>query len=323
MARWRNIFDKGRKRETVDSLRSKIERFRTCWTRTTCVLEPMAEAGESLGGDLLFDFQYLRRLAAQLEDSAQRVVLDLNFITDNRYLALAEAFERVQARVADVLQSRPSVPDTPYALPLDEIDRDLGDAAGEKMARLGEIRKRLKYKVPDGFVITSRACLRLFEKIGLADHLRRAARTEAEDEPGPRCARRDREPGWASLILDAPHSRATSPGRSTRRSGRPAKGGKAPGPVRRSLQRRGRRRRPELRGSARDLPGSAAVRRCWRATSGSLASLFTAPAVVYRTEHAGAAGAGPDGRGVHAHGPGAVQRRRLHAGPQRSRSATC
>ncbi len=200
MSNWRHIFERGRKRETVASLRSKIERFQTLLNRNNQVLELMAEAGESLGGDLLFDFQYLRALVAELADAVQRVVLDLNVITDNRYLALAEAYERIRARVDEVLQARPSVPSTtPYVLGLDEIDRDLSGSVGDKMARLAEIRRRLKYRVPDGFAITARACMRIFEEIRLADRLREVLDA---GETGSSLARTI-ETRLSKLILDA------------------------------------------------------------------------------------------------------------------------
>ena len=173
MSRWDKIIRRSRrKKENVDSLRLKIEKFRSLLDQNNRMLELIADAGESLGGDLLFDSQYLRWLADQLEESCRRVILDLNFITNNRYLSLMEAFERTKATVRNALEARLTVPNTPYILPLDQIDRDLSDAVGEKMARLSEIRSRLRYETPDGFVITSRACRTFFDEIRLSDKVR-------------------------------------------------------------------------------------------------------------------------------------------------------
>ncbi len=183
MSIWRRIFSPGRAAETVDALRAKIERLRALLDRNNLVLELIAQATESLGGDLLFDFQYLRRFAAQLEDAVQHVVIDLNEITDHRYLALGDAFERIRAGVSEVLERRPSAPLTPYVLPLDEVDRDLSEAVGEKMACLGEIRRRLTCQVPDGFVITARACMRVFEEIRLNDHLQEVSEAPNDETP--------------------------------------------------------------------------------------------------------------------------------------------
>jgi pyruvate,water dikinase len=284
MSKWWNIFGKRPRSETVASLRSKIERFRTLLDRNNLVLELMAEAGESLGGDLLFDFQYLRGLAAQLEDFTERVVLDLNLVTENRYLALAEAFDRVRTRVAEALESRPSVPRTPYVLPLDEIDRDLSGAAGEKMACLSEIRKRLECKVPDGFVITSRACLRIFEEIRLADRLRRMleeGRALGEGKDAGSLARRI-EARLRDLILEAHVPRDLS--RSIHKAlGRLTRTRKAPGlfAVRSSaVGEDGDLSFAGLHETCLGVPAADVLENYKRV----LASLFTSSAVVYRME---------------------------------------
>ena len=257
---------------------AKIERFRTLLDRNNLILELMAEAGESLGGELLFDFQYLRRLAAQLEDSVEKVVLDLNVITDNRYLALAEAFERVRSRVSEALESRLSPPLTPYVLPLQEIDRDLSGAAGEKMARLGEIRKRLRYQVPEGFVITARACLRFFEEIRLADRLQEVL--DAPDD-GTSLARRI-EARLSRLILEARLPRDVA--RSIRKAlGGVAEHGKAPAlfAVRSSaIGEDGDLSFAGLHETSLGVTASDVLEHYRRV----VASLFTAPAVVYRHE---------------------------------------
>ncbi len=280
MSKWQEIFGKRRNTETVDSLRSKVDRFRSLLDQNNLMLELMAEAGESLGGDLLFDSQYLRQLAVRLEDSAEHVVLDLNLITDNRYLALMEAFERVKSRVAEVLESRPSAPLTPYVLPLEEIDRDLSGAVGEKMARLGEIGGHLQYNVPEGFVITSRACQQVFESIGLADQLREVADAP---EDGTSLASRV-ESHLRRLILEARIPRDVS--RAIHKA--------LSGAVRRSKARPLFALRSSAIGEDGDLSFAGLHETCLGVPPSEvlpyyykrvLASLFTASAVVYRTEH--------------------------------------
>jgi pyruvate,water dikinase len=171
MHSWLNIFPGTRQKQNIDSLRLKIERFRNLLGENNRALDLLADAEEKLGGDFLFDIQYIRSLARELEDSIGKVVLDLNFITGNRYVSLNDAFEKIRARVNDVLASKIIIPDTPYVLTLEEINWDVVNAAGEKMANLGEIKKRLNYNVPDGFVITSHACKMFFDKIKLTDQI--------------------------------------------------------------------------------------------------------------------------------------------------------
>lgn len=172
MQKWLKIFRVNKRKQSLDALRLKIERFRELLAENNRALDMMADAEEKLGGDFLFDMHYIRTLAQQLEDSVGKVVQDLNFITGNRYVSLIDAFEKIRLKVNDVLSSRITIPDTPYVLPLTEINYDLINAVGEKMARLGEIGKRLNFEIPDGFVVTSRACKRFFDKIGLSEKIR-------------------------------------------------------------------------------------------------------------------------------------------------------
>jgi pyruvate, water dikinase len=169
--KWRNFFGINRKKQNLDSLRTKIHKFQNLLSENNHVLELIADAEESLGGDFLFDMQYLRSLADQLEESVKTIVLDLNFITENQYLPLLDAFEKIRAEVDDALHSKTKIPDVLDAIPLSDVDPGLSDAVGEKMARLGDIKKRLKCNVPDGFIVTSRACNAFFKKIGFAEKL--------------------------------------------------------------------------------------------------------------------------------------------------------
>jgi pyruvate,water dikinase len=279
MSKWWSIFRKAGKRESRVSLRSKIERFRSLLDQNNFVLELIAKAGESLGGDLLFDFQYLRRLAQQLENSVRKVVLDLNFITDDRHLALTAPFERILAGVTDVLESRPSIPHAPDILLLHEIDRDLSGAAGEKSARLGEICQRLNFRIPDGFVITSRACLRIFEQLRLADRLRELTGGGEGGSPPAR----EIEDRLGRLILEARIPRGLS--RSIRKAiSSVARGTKNSGfyALRSSaIGEDGEFSFAGLHETVLGVPPSGVLDAYKRV----LASLFSAAAVVYRHEH--------------------------------------
>ncbi|HID76506.1 MAG TPA: hypothetical protein EYP56_10970 [Planctomycetaceae bacterium] len=144
------IFHRRRDQRSIEPLRAKIERFQRLLDRNNRALEMMAEAGESLGGDLLFDSQYLRRLATELSQCVQGIVADLDFITEGSYKGLPEAAARIEAEVAAAIESRPVLREVPYVLWLDQIDRDGDDVVGEKMARLADVGRRLACCIPDG-----------------------------------------------------------------------------------------------------------------------------------------------------------------------------
>ena len=181
---WKRLLRKKRK-QSVASLRLKIERFRGLLRENNRVLDLLADADEKLGGDFLFDATYIRTMARDLEDAAAKVVRDLNFVTENRHLPLVTAYERVRGRVGDILAARIAVPDAPYIMPLESVDCDAADAVGEKMACLGEIGRRLHFRIPPGFVITSQAFKRFSDHARLEEKIRLLAARSPDGVPSP------------------------------------------------------------------------------------------------------------------------------------------
>ncbi|MBF0227832.1 MAG: hypothetical protein HQK76_20490 [Desulfobacterales bacterium] len=168
---WRELFGHSRKKENLDSLKEKIEKFQSLLNENNHVLELIADAEENLGGDFLFDIQYLKSLSEKLESSVKSIVIDLNFITENKYLSLLPAFEKIRTEVEDALFSKTKVPNAPDSIDLSDIGINMSDAVGDKMGRLAEIQKRLKCIVPDGFVITSKVCKNFFEHTNIAEEI--------------------------------------------------------------------------------------------------------------------------------------------------------
>ena len=151
MTWWENIFPGRPKADSFEEIRRKLEAFRELQMENNRTLELIAQAEEMLGGEFIFDRQSLKVLARGLEDAVRGVVTSLNEITDNRYPELWPAMERAKADVQAVLESRIVAASTDYVIPLEEVDTSLADAVGEKMARLGEISKRLGCCTPAGF----------------------------------------------------------------------------------------------------------------------------------------------------------------------------
>jgi pyruvate,water dikinase len=155
--RFADIFRGGR-RADIEVLRARFARFRRLLEKNNRVLYLIADANEKLGGEYVFDSQYLLSLEAELGEAVSDVVRDLAEMSDNGYPGLSSQFERVRAMVQASIKPHQIDPDVPLTLTIDELGTELADVVGEKMARLGEIRRRLALRVPDGFVITARAC---------------------------------------------------------------------------------------------------------------------------------------------------------------------
>jgi pyruvate,water dikinase len=182
---WRRVTGERRPDETVEAVRRRIEGLRDLVDRNNEVLELIAKAGEMLGGEYVFDRNTLLTLAQQLEAATRAVVFDLNSITGDRYPELVDALKRADASVRATLESRLFVPEADLVMPLETIGEELADTVGEKMARLGSLKKLEECRVPEGFVVTAYAGQLFLERIGVAAMIERwRAGSPAEQEAG-------------------------------------------------------------------------------------------------------------------------------------------
>jgi pyruvate,water dikinase len=160
-----------RPNDTVEGLRRRLEELRDLVDKNNRVLELIARAGEMLGGEYIFDHNSLVSLAKELETATRVVVYDLNTITGDRYPQLVGALKRIDEGIQATLENRVFVPEAELVIPFEEVGDELADAVGEKMARLGELRRLEGCRVPDGFVVTSYACQRFLAQGPLAEML--------------------------------------------------------------------------------------------------------------------------------------------------------
>jgi len=158
-----------RRQGNVDQLRETLNRFRALVEENDHVLELIADAGEKLGGEYVFDSKYLRDLAAQLKDAAHAVVTNLNAISQDRYPDLLEALAKIDDAVGAALECRLVVPEAPFVVSLEDVGTEQLEVVGAKMARLGEVRNRLGFTVPEGFVVTTQACREFLEAAGVGE----------------------------------------------------------------------------------------------------------------------------------------------------------
>jgi len=167
MLRWLKILERFRRRDDAEVFRERLESFRSLLNGNNRVLELIADAGEKLGGEYVFDVQYLKTITADLEEAMHDVVYNLQAITGGRHPQLLDTVWRIAAEIRAAVDSRLVVPMGDLVIPLDRIDLELAEAVGDKMARLGEIKEHLGCRVPDGFVVSAYACQVFLEGAGI------------------------------------------------------------------------------------------------------------------------------------------------------------
>lgn len=173
---------KGKSPSTVQEL---FKKFQELLDYNGRALELMADMGEKLSGDYLFDKHYIESIALELEDVIYKIVYNLNIITQKKHMRLFDALERAKEEIHQELNARFTIPKGNYVYPLSSLNKEMADYVGEKMATLGELKNRLGLNVPEGFVISTYAYERFIEYSGLRewiDSLMKAGTLENTEE---------------------------------------------------------------------------------------------------------------------------------------------
>ena len=121
------------------------------------ILERIADMGDKLGGDYIFDGEYIRTSCLQMGNLVYELVYNFNILAPRKYPALDGIFHGIRHDIEEELAGRVVIPQTEYVIPYDIISGDFDDVVGGKNTHIGEIRNRLGMAVPDGFAITTRA----------------------------------------------------------------------------------------------------------------------------------------------------------------------
>ena len=161
-----------------------FKKFRSILERNNLILELMADMGDKLGGEYIFDGQYVMDITGKISDLVFKLISDLCVMTQNEIVDLFIAFERIQFEIQEELAGRRAVPVTKPVLLLEELNGDFSEEAGNKFANLGEIRNTLDLPTMDGFVVTTRAFFDFMEANGLFKHIEQGlAELDSADEP--------------------------------------------------------------------------------------------------------------------------------------------
>jgi pyruvate,water dikinase len=160
-----------------------FKKFQHILDRNNRILELMADMGDKLGGEYVFDRRYIEQAVEQLEDHVFKLISDLSVLTQRKNVELFMAFERIRHLLWHELSGQIALGGDRYVLGLDEIGYDQIDQAGGKMAHVGDLRNRLGLLAPDGFVITTRAFHDFMTQSGLLARAREGiAAWDGEDE---------------------------------------------------------------------------------------------------------------------------------------------
>ena len=148
-----------------------FKKFKSILERNNQILEIMADMGDKLGGEYIFDQRYLTESCEKLGDHVFKLVSDLSVLCQEKNVSLFTALERVQHQIGEELAGRRVLSRSDHILPMGELTHDLADEGGNKMASVGDIRNILGYVTPEGFVVTTGAYFDAMERAGLRNRV--------------------------------------------------------------------------------------------------------------------------------------------------------
>ncbi|MDO9243741.1 MAG: PEP/pyruvate-binding domain-containing protein [Rhodocyclaceae bacterium] len=163
--------------EIQSAFLEQFRNFRALLTANNNALELMSSAENMLQSGKPFGMAFVRGELTALTVNVYKMVHSLTVLSDGRYRDLHDRFTSITDEIEAILSRQPAVAGTALVLGIDDIDRRAVDQVGAKMANLGEMKKHLGLRVPDGFVVTASAALHFMEVSYIQDEINRRLKT--------------------------------------------------------------------------------------------------------------------------------------------------
>ena len=163
----KNYLKQYRNLETEYPFAKLFKKFQNILAANNASLELIADMGDKLSGEYVFDRQYILSTYDNLKNQIYRLIFDLNTLAPGKYVRLFDVFEEIHDTIQQAISGKWVLPQGDAAMPYSELSQDMYELVGNKNANLAEIRNTLELSTPDGFAITTSAFRAFLEKNGL------------------------------------------------------------------------------------------------------------------------------------------------------------
>jgi len=169
----KKILDEAEVEELRNDFKARYHHFKLLLSANNKTLDIMSEMEETLRGNRPFGMSHVRSMCTTISTNVWQIVKHLNELAPGKYEVLYDRFKEIQKQINPYLKAKTLPNEGPLVLPLREVNKDMADQVGSKMANLGEIRNHAHLKVSNGFVITALAYQRFIEHSDLQDEIYR------------------------------------------------------------------------------------------------------------------------------------------------------
>ena len=147
----------GRPSRPRPALDARLADFREVLQANNAALGHLARIQQALAGDFEPTSTDVRHLLTGVTVQTYRMVHHLNRMTGGACRNIEPVFDRLKGAVQQRADVRPVLAPAGFVVPLSTLGRDLAEQVGQKSANLGEARRILGDRVPDGFATTADA----------------------------------------------------------------------------------------------------------------------------------------------------------------------
>jgi len=165
--------------------RARYHNFKLLLSANNKALEIMSDFEEALRGARNFGMSFVRANCTAVSVNVYRIIKNLDDLAPGKYGELYERFDNIQEWINHSLSQKRISRGQELVIPLSQVNREMADQVGSKMANLGEIKNRINVSVPEGFVVTSLAYEKFMEHNDLQseiDRLLQSSSMERMDE---------------------------------------------------------------------------------------------------------------------------------------------
>ncbi|WP_319762651.1 PEP/pyruvate-binding domain-containing protein [Maridesulfovibrio sp.] len=159
---------KGRHKKRPRSFADLFTSFNSVLELNNRILTGIASMHSKLGGDYIFDIQYLRMASQDMEDLVRKLIDALDSMTPGKYVGLYSSLRQICRNIKKELSGSPVIPNRLMVSFSETTPRDY-DLVGAKSYNLARTANLLGIRTPEGISITTRACKEYMEFNGLND----------------------------------------------------------------------------------------------------------------------------------------------------------
>ena len=129
-----------------------FKRFQDILKKNNAAMELIADMDGKMGGDFVFDRKYLVDSVHKLKELVLSNAYDLNFITNNQFLAIYDIIEKLAKELEVELSGQMVIGDARRIYYLHEIEEGMEDTVGYKAYNLSKMVNLPEIDFPNGFV---------------------------------------------------------------------------------------------------------------------------------------------------------------------------